>query len=83
MKKGNSLADIATTLKGVTRNISIVSSLVKPNDDVTEVSESTLEFAFYAIENQLDRIANDLDAIDLEMTKKETATPTDESKDCR
>lgn len=81
------LDDIAAELHGISSNILIVSNIVEPKQmqDCDTPSENTLQEAFFAIMKCLEHAADNL--IDFEQrlmqAQKTTATPTDESKDCR
>ena len=78
---------LAAELHGISSNILIVSSIVEPKvmQDVDTPSDNTVQEAFFAIMRNLEHVADEL--IDLEerlmKAQKTTATPTDESKDCR
>lgn len=78
------LDGIAAQLRCVSSNIQVVSSVVKPNDEINTTSipsPNTIEECFYMIQDAINRIADELTEV-CEMQLK-TATPTDESKDCR
>lgn len=82
------LDDIATEIRCVSSNLFVISSLVKPNDELNDInimSEKTMQEAFYSIMRNIDGIADRLDdaSMRLMQEQKTTATPTDESKDCR
>lgn len=79
------LEDIAAELTGISRTLTCIAELVMPRriDGISTPTESTIEGAFFAIERQIDRIADNLNDFDDALMKMKTATPTDESKDCR
>lgn len=77
------IEDIAAELSGISSSLKCLTLFVKPNDSLPLdiPSRMTIEGAFYAIEQQLERIADNL--IDFADWNIKTTTPTDESKDCR
>ena len=81
------LDDIAAEIHGISSNLFIVSSIVEPKQmqDIDTPSENTVQEAFFAILKNLDHVAESLLDFETRLMKaqKETATPTDESKDCR
>lgn len=82
------LDDLVAELHGVSSNLFVVSSLVMPNDklnDIDIMSETTMQEAFFSIMRNIDGIADRLEdaSMRLMQEQKTTATPTDESKDCR
>lgn len=88
MKEERCIGDIAAEIIGISRCISMIQLLVKPIDTTNNPqgvpTQETVDGAFYAVTQQLDRIADDLnDLKDVMQNAKKTATPTDESKDCR
>lgn len=81
------LDDIAAELHGISSNILIVSNFVEPKQmqDCDTPSENTLQETFFAIMRHLEHAAESLLDFEERLMKaqKETATPTDERKDCR
>lgn len=81
------LDDLAAELHGISSNILIISSIVEPKQmqDMDALSDDTLQEAFFAIMKNLEHVADNLLDFEKSLMKaqKETATPTDESKDCR
>lgn len=82
------LDNLVAELHGVSSNLFVVSSLVMPNDklnDIDIMSETTMQEAFFSIMRNIDGIADRLEDATVRLMKaqKTTATPTDESKDCR
>ena len=63
---GTMLEDIAVELTGVSNIICCISELVQPKQSLNEINaptEPTIEGAFYAVQRQIDRIANRLNEI--------------------
>ena len=88
MKEERCIGDIAAEIIGISRCISMIELLVKPIDTTGNPqgvpSQDTVDGAFFAVTQQLDRIADDLNDLECVMLNaKKAATPTDESKDCR
>ena len=81
------LDDIATEIRCLSSNVYIVSKVVAPKEleEIDTPSEKTVEEVFYSIMMQLEHVADRLEAFTncLMQEQKTTATPTDESKDCR
>jgi len=82
------LEELAAEIRCVSSNLCAVSLLVKPNDelhDIEIITEKTMQEAFYSIMRNIDGIADRLEdaTVRLMQAQKTTATPTDESKDCR
>lgn len=81
------LDDIAAELHGISSTILIVSEIVEPKrmQDMDTTSDNTLQEAFFSIIKNLEHVADNLLDFEERLMKaqKETATPTDESKDCR
>ena len=81
------LEDVAAELTGVSAAITCLADLAQPKQSLQEINtptETTLDSAFFAITRQIDRIADHLNEFaDKYEVKRRTATPTDESKDCR
>lgn len=81
------LDDLATELKGVSSTVFIMSELVEPKrmQDIDTMSDNTMHEAFFSIIRNIERIMESVLAFEdkLLQAQKETATPTDESKDCR
>lgn len=80
------LDDIATEIKCVSSNVYVMSSLVTPKEmqEIDTMTEKTMTEAFYSIMRNLEHVADCLlDFEDRLMKAQKTATPTDESKDCR
>lgn len=88
VKEERCISDIAAEIIGISRCISMIELLVKPIDTTDNPqsvpSQDTVDDAFFAVTQQLDRIADDLNDLEgVMLNTKKAATPTDESKDCR
>lgn len=88
MKEQRCISGNVAEIIGISRCISMIELLVKPVDTLDNPkgtpSQDTVDGAFFAVTQQLDRIADDLNDLEGELLNaKKAATPTDESKDCR
>ncbi len=66
------LGDLAAELVGIEGTVATLSLMVKPKETIGEnstITESTLEGVFFHILTALDRIADDLDALERESLK--------------
>lgn len=81
------LDEIATEIRCLSSNIYLVSCLVEPREmqEIDTPSEKTILEVFHSIMMNAESLADRLEAIGDRLLKinKTTATPTDESKDCR
>lgn len=81
------LDEIATELRCLSSNIYLVSCFVEPREmqEINTQTEKTMQEAFFSIMRNIDGIADRLEdaSMRLMQEQKTTATPTDESKDCR
>lgn len=79
MKENRCIGDLAAEISGISRCISMIELLVRPVDSLHDTpTEDTVHGAFYAVTQQLDRIADDLNDLEGAMLNaKNAATPTD------